>query len=146
MGLRSTLFIAKNLLPLTIAETSSTTRVMFEHPHSRFESITGALLYADDYLAQVLEGQNADVAALVAQTTASHCQAEYRLAQDMMLEHRRFTQWSITYAGASLYVARMVARAMDEALHGSGPAAATLVKLMREFSAQHQRSTAGTSR
>lgn len=91
-------------------------------------ALTGALLFTGSRFVQALEGPEIALAATRAAICRDQRHAEILTLAEGPLARRRFGQWSLAYAGRSLYLARQVEDAM--VLADCGPA---LFELLQAF-------------
>jgi len=110
--------------------------VRVSQAHNRPARITGALIATRDHFAQILEGPDAAVTALMDRIARDGRHSDVSVLNDMAIEDRLFAQWSMAYSGPSTYVARAIEpliRASD--LRGQAAAIARLTELMRGLAA-----------
>lgn len=92
-------------------------------------AITGALLCTGTHFAQFLEGPAQGLATIRHSITADTRHHTIRTMLDSRCSRRRFADWSLAYAGPSLFVADQV-----QALPGGRKSdVAAILRLLREF-------------
>lgn len=92
-------------------------------------SVTGALLFTGTHFVQFLEGPAPGVAAIRRSITADTRHRAIRTLREGPWTQRRFADWSLAYAGPSLFVADRV----DALLGGQGGDVETILSLLHEF-------------
>ena len=100
--------------------------------------VTGALVFTRAHFAQVLEGDEEAVEALMERIRNDRRHDSVTVVRKSLRDARLFPQWSMAYSGGSLYVDRHI-KPLLEAPPEPGatePLAEKLVRLMREFTAQ----------
>jgi hypothetical protein len=106
--------------------------------------VTGALVLARSHFAQVLEGERFAVDELMLSIRRDYRHTGINVVDVADISERRFTEWSMAYAGASTYVARQIAPLLP-ALQEAQRRTATIQRLftlMQEFVADRDAGTA----
>jgi hypothetical protein len=100
--------------------------------------VTGALVFTRAHFAQVLEGDEQAVEALMERIGKDRRHDGVRVVSKSMREARLFPQWSMAYSGGSLYVDRHIRPLLAAAPEpgATEPLAERLVRLIHEFTAQ----------
>jgi Sensors of blue-light using FAD len=101
-------------------------------------AVTGALVFTRAHFAQVLEGDEQAVEALMERIRKDRRHGQVTVVSQGERDARLFPQWSMAYSGGSLYVDRHIKPLLAAAPEpgATGPLAGKLVRLMREFAAQ----------
>ena len=96
--------------------------------------LTGALLFTGTYFAQVLEGRDDAVDALLARLRHDPRHDQLQIVNRNVVDQRQFAQWNMAYHGPSQFVARHVTRLVnDPSTSEHRRAAQWLTELMHEF-------------
>lgn len=108
----STLYVSRSLIDPTCANATVADLVEASITNNRRRDITGSLLFTGAHFAQILEGQEDNVAALM--TSIGHDERHDRLTviNHAPIGERKFRDWALGYNGPSLFVARHVARVL----------------------------------
>ncbi len=96
--------------------------------------ISGGLLYTGTHFAQTLEGDRERVATLLTALRQDTRHRELCVIDTRRIAYRRFTLWSLAYAGASSYVAAAVRRGLASHHRGDASDVARLLRLIVAFS------------
>lgn len=70
--------------------------------------VTGALFCTSGRFAQILEGPEIALRALMRSIEADNRHRNVRIISEEVLQERRFSQWSLAYQGPSIYVDRHI--------------------------------------
>ncbi len=92
-------------------------------------SVTGMLVLAGPHFAQVLEGSQESIDALMLSIRRDPRHSDIRDIEDRAIPRRQFKEWVTAYNGNATYFTNIVSRALEES-----PANAT-TSLLRLFSA-----------
>ena len=122
------LYVSVCQLPAAWVEPAVADIVTASRTRNAALGVTGALLFTGRRFAQFIEGPEADLAAIRASIERDTRHAEIRTILDGRQQDRLFDDWSLAYAGPSLFVSGQ----MDAALNETG-SADKLVQLLREF-------------
>lgn len=97
--------------------------------------ITGGLIFTELHFAQVLEGQNNALDALLARIASDPRHDMMAIVERRPIEGRRFGHWAMAYSGPSFYIDRHVRPLIDAHRDGAptDAAAAYLAELARQF-------------
>ena len=101
--------------------------------NARYE-ISGGLLYTGTHFAATLEGDRERVATLLTAIEEDTRHRELCVIDTRRIAYRRFTLWSLAYAGASSYVADAVTRGLAGHHRGEPGDVARLLRLIVAFS------------
>lgn len=106
--------------------------------------VTGALIFTESYFAQLLEGRLWRLDQLFSRLSVDHRHSEIRVLRREPISTRRFSDWSMAYAGRASYCNRFVARYFDD-FESRAPErdALALRELMQEFVRTKIRLSAG---
>lgn len=96
-------------------------------------AIAGVLVLADGLFAQLLEGWESEVRALMERICADSRHQSIDVIHEERRKTRRYLQWGLAYAGSSRYIARHIVGAGKAAPDGSARGAAGLVTMLTEF-------------
>lgn len=99
--------------------------------------VTGALLFTGPHFAQVLEGPRAGVEELMVSIERDERHFDVDVLEVADIRERRFPQWSLAYAGPSLFVERHLRTLVEQREEHSSPR--RLIDLMQEFVSPRQR-------
>jgi hypothetical protein len=121
MSLKTLLYVSESLLRLP--EEAGRLQHILDVSRERNASlgVTGALIAARGHFAQVLEGPEDGVAAVMDSIARDPRHRRVRIVLDRPLAHRQFAAWtmSLAYSGNSFYVDRHIAPLLDEGDSGS---------------------------
>ncbi|MDQ3139288.1 MAG: BLUF domain-containing protein [Pseudomonadota bacterium] len=97
--------------------------------------ITGALIFTGAHFAQILEGPEASIEALMENIGRDERHRGIDVVETRRISKRRFADWSLAYAGPSLFIDRHIRPLVEKRIAGGRETimAAQLVALMREF-------------
>ena len=96
--------------------------------------VSGALLFTGKRFAQYLEGPGSGVSALRESILRDSRHENIIEISGQTPDTRRFSGWSLAYAGPSQFVASVVHKALTEALADSEQGAGILIRLLEKFS------------
>lgn len=123
------LYVSRCQLPTMWSETAIADIVAVSRHRNASLGATGALLFTGTRFAQIIEGPAATVAALQASIERDARHADVRTVLGGPHEARLFDDWSLAYAGPSLFVASQVEAALDDAPRSAD----RLLQILREF-------------
>jgi len=103
-------------------------------PRNASLGVTGALAFTGSHFAQVLEGPAASIDELMASILADPRHRNVEIVSRTALQQRRFANWSLAYAGPSMFVDRHI-RPLIEGRGQQAVRAEQLIDLMRRFAA-----------
>lgn len=134
MSLSSVLYISRSTIAPADAHgvvNQIVTTAMARNPGA---GLTGALLFTGTYFAQVLEGQDDAIDALLARLRLDPRHDRLQIVDRNVVDQRQFAQWSMAYFGPSQFVARHVTRLVNDPSPSEHRRAAQwLTELMHEF-------------
>lgn len=107
------LYISKSTIPKADQKTAIDEIVTAAHARNPGMGLTGALLFTGTYFAQVLEGNEATVDALMATIYLDERHEDVKIVDYGPIKARRFPDWSMAYHGPSQFVAQHVTRLLD---------------------------------
>lgn len=127
-----TLFYVSEKTAAALADPGHTADIVaVAQARNRPLEVTGALMSAGRYFAQVLEGPEAAVDEIMAGIRRDPRHQKIVTLREERVEKRAFSQWSLAYLGEASYVAGLVEAAMRD------PAVAIyadrILRFMREF-------------
>lgn len=126
-------------VPATEANEELAKIVSLSTSYNASADISGALIYTGQHFAQVLEGRLAVLDTLMLRIKDVR-HAEVRVLRREPLSVRRFSSWSLAYAGIASYSARFVEQYFkDEAGERREVDPLTLRELLREFAETRSR-------
>lgn len=100
--------------------------------------ITGALIFTHRHFAQYVEGPEVGIAELMASLRRDPRHCDMDIVSHSRSQRRRFDDWSMAYAGPSVFVEQQVEAALGSGLEdATSLSAERLIRLMAEF-AHHQ--------
>lgn len=135
MGLISLLYISRSVIAPSDSQRAVNDIVTISQTRNSQVNITGALLFTGTYFAQVLEGERADVDALVEMLRRDPRHINLVVVDRSPLANRRFASWSLAYFGPSLFVKRHVTHLLKIASSAEHERAVDwLIEVMHEFS------------
>lgn len=108
--LMSTLYVSRSLIEPTRATAAVADLVEASIANNRRRDITGALLFTGAHFAQVLEGSEESIAALMKSIGRDARHDQLRVIRHTAAKERKFQDWALAYNGPSLFIARHVAR------------------------------------
>ena len=97
------------------------------------EGITGVLLFTGKHFAQTLEGTTAAVDVLMTRISRDKRHEAVVFIDRHEVASRIFHEWSLAYSGPSVSLARLVERALNEALGERQHNVNRLLRLIQEF-------------
>jgi hypothetical protein len=106
----STLYVSRSLIEPTRATATVADLVEESIANNRRRDITGALLFTGAHFAQILEGSEVSVAALMRSIVQDARHDQLRVISHTDVQERKFQDWALAYNGPSLFIARHVAR------------------------------------
>ena len=134
MPLISLLYISTSTLAREDASHEVTRIVATSRAHNATVDITGALLFTRTHFAQILEGGEAPIDALMARLHEDPRHRDILVVQRGPATVRRCAEWNMAYSGSSTGVASYVARVLAaEPGDARDDAARSLANLMVEF-------------
>jgi len=134
MGLSSLLYVSRSTIPPKEAEDVLNQIVATSASKNPVLGLTGTLLFTGTHFAQVLEGENASIDALMALISIDPRHDQVRIIERGPLARRRFVNWGMAYFGPSRFVSRHVTRLLSACSPPEQRRAADwLTELMREF-------------
>ncbi|WP_181008355.1 BLUF domain-containing protein [Sphingomonas montanisoli] len=134
MSLISLLYISTSTLSADEASHEVARIVAVSRDFNATADITGALLFTGPHFAQILEGDEAPVAALLEKLHHDPRHRDLRVVQRGPAMMRRCAGWNMAYSGSSTGVASYVMRVLEASNEATRTAAArALANLMVEF-------------
>ncbi len=108
----STLYVSRSLIEPVRATAAVADLVEASIANNLRHDITGALLFTGAHFAQILEGPEVSIAALM--TSIEHDERHQRVTvvRRTPIRERKFQDWALVYDGPSLFIARHVARVL----------------------------------
>lgn len=125
------LYVSRCLLPAAWSETTVTDIVTVSRRRNASLDVTGALLFTGTRFAQIIEGSAAALAGLRASIGRDSRHTDVRTILSGAHDRRLFHDWSLAYAGPSLFVSAQVDAALDDAPRS----AERLLQILHEFAA-----------
>lgn len=108
----STLYVSRSLIEPTQATAAVANLVETSIANNRRCDITGALLFTGAQFAQILEGSEDSIAALITSIGRDERHDQLTIINHAAIKERKFQNWALAYNGPSLFIARHVARAL----------------------------------
>jgi hypothetical protein len=138
--MKSILYVSRSLIPASVAEGEVNSMVNSAQVRNASLSVTGALIYTGPRFAQLLEGPNSSVDQIMGSIERDPRHEQIVRIPVKQTGERRFSAWSMAYAGPSLYVDRQVKRhfTYSQGAHPSDEGA-NLIELM--WALNHSQST-----
>ncbi|MGE0774957.1 MAG: BLUF domain-containing protein [Sphingomonadaceae bacterium] len=96
-------------------------------------SVTGVLLYAFGYFSQLIEGPEPGLIQLRASIVKDSRHHDIVTLSEGPAPARRFSNWSLAYAGGSQYFGRDLERLIEQPELKGGEAIERIVRVMEEF-------------
>ena len=135
MALESLLYISESKIEPDNAQREVKRILATAHAFNPSVGITGALVFTGTHFAQVIEGDNVPINALIASITSDRRHSEVNIVARDPLVARRFPNWSMAYNGPSQFVSQHVTRLLnDPSPAASSRAADWLAELLEQFS------------
>ena len=97
-------------------------------------AITGALIFTGYRFAQYIEGPDAAVVLLMKSIVADNRHENVTVIASGAIEQRRFADWTLAYAGRSVFFEREVDRMLVRQGASAPAVAQNIITLMKEFS------------
>jgi hypothetical protein len=113
----SLLYVSRATLAAERLDAAADDIVALSRAYNASAGITGGLVLAGGYFAQLLEGPTEAVKTLMERINRDPRHEEVSVLRIAARSKRQFPDWSMAYAGGSTYVAQQIA-----ALLGPGPA------------------------
>lgn len=129
----STLYVSHSVIEPERAKSTVSDLVALSIANNQHLNITGALLFTGAHFAQILEGPDEVVAALMASIVADDRHENLVVLSHRPLSERKFKGWSLAYNGPSLFIARHVARLSRRPFGPSQHADRWLTEVMEEL-------------
>lgn len=95
--------------------------------------VTGCLVFTGTRFAQYLEGPTIGVTDLQRSIMADKRHADVRTVGDEKIGQRRFSEWSLAYAGPSVWISRTIDETLSEVQERQHREAQVWVRLMEQF-------------
>jgi hypothetical protein len=118
MGLKTLLYVSKSLIAPADAAREIDDIVNVARTWNSTVGVSGVLISTDARFAQVLEGPDTVITALMQRISDDPRHEQVTTCHEAALDQRRFPLWSMAYSGPSLYVDRHVRPLLDPVLHG----------------------------
>ena len=123
------LYVSHCRLPATWSDAAVADIVAVSRLRNAALGMTGALLFTGTRFAQIIEGTSAGLAILQASIERDPRHADVRTVLTGRHDARLFDDWSLAYAGPSLFVSSQIEAVLDDAPRSTD----RLVQLLREF-------------
>jgi len=123
------LYVSHSRLPAAWADAAVADIVAVSRRRNAPLDVTGALLFTGTRFTQIIEGPATAVAMVQASIERDPRHAEVRTILSGPHDARLFDNWSLAYAGPSLFVASQVEAVLDDAPLSTN----RLVEILREF-------------
>lgn len=108
----STLYVSRSLIEPALATTAVADLVEASIANNARCEITGALLFTGAHFAQILEGSEDSIAALMKSIGRDVRHDQLRVINHTVVKERKFQDWALAYNGPSLFIERHVARVL----------------------------------
>lgn len=122
-------YVSRCLLPANWVDAAVADIVKVSRIRNESLGLTGALLFTGRRFAQYIEGPAGNVAMVQTSIEGDARHGEVQTIESGAGEGRLFDDWSLAYAGPSLFLSAQVESVLDEAPHS----AARLISILREF-------------
>ncbi|MBG6117698.1 MULTISPECIES: BLUF domain-containing protein [unclassified Sphingobium] len=132
----SLLYASRSTLPPSEADAEVEAIVSAGRSRNEQAHVTGCLIFGAGRFAQILEGEQSAVEDIMRSILRDTRHTDVTILQQGEVASRRFADWGLGYAGPSLFVQRLIARPVSEALRGSSRGMSDLIDVMIEFYAQ----------
>ncbi|UZK69060.1 BLUF domain-containing protein [Sphingomonas sp. S1-29] len=103
---------------------------------NRNVGVTGCLILAGGRFAQVLEGEQHRVEDIMASICRDVRHTDIGILEQKMVPQRRFSAWSLGYAGPSSFVKNAIVAQLARNLRGSPRSIEALLRMMDAFCAE----------
>lgn len=123
------LYVSRCRLPARWSDAAIADIVAVSRQRNAALGVTGALLFTGTRFAQIIEGALDAIAGLQASIERDPRHVEVRTVLGGLHEGRLFDDWSLAYAGPSLFVSGQVDAVLDDAPRSAD----RLVQILREF-------------
>ena len=135
--LESVLYVSTSKLDPAIAEGEVAALVAASDARNQNCGLTGALIFTGTHFVQIFEGTPDTVERMLRSLRADERHADLVIIERAPISARRFSRWSIAYAGPSRFIGRQVSRVLNDPSPGElRRAAGWLTDLMQEFVAR----------
>lgn len=95
--------------------------------------VTGCLVFTGAWFAQYLEGPPVSVSDLQKSIIADKRHTDVNTVGEDKIETRRFSEWSLAYAGPSVWISQTIEETLSEAQKADEIKAQIWVRLMEQF-------------
>lgn len=129
----SLVYVSKSLLPIGQASAEIQSIVEVATARNAAAGVTGALLFTGTRFAQMLEGDEEAVLAIMASIAADERHCDVVIIDQGPAAARCFADWSLVYVGHSTFASGIVERALAESGQSDGYALRNLIRLLREL-------------
>jgi len=129
LNLHRWFYASRSQLPTAWSDAAVADIVAVSRRRNAALAVTGALLFTGARFAQIIEGPDAAVAELQASIARDPRHGDVQTILSGPHEARLFDDWSLAYAGPSLFVSSQVEAALDEVPRSAD----RLVQILREF-------------
>ncbi|MBW8297327.1 BLUF domain-containing protein [Sphingopyxis sp.] len=108
----STLYVSRSLIEPARATAAVADLVEASIANNLRRDISGALLFTGDHFAQIMEGPEDNIAALMTSIEHDERHQSVTVIRRTPIRERKFQDWALAYNGPSLFIARHVARVL----------------------------------
>ena len=108
----STLYVSRSLIDPAHANATVADLVEASIANNRRRDITGSLLFTGAHFAQLLEGPEGCVGALMTSIGRDIRHERLTVIDHSPISERKFRDWALGYSGPSLFIERHVARVL----------------------------------
>jgi hypothetical protein len=136
MSLARIIYISESLISPACADAEIAALVAQSRSRNVEEAVSGCLLFSVSHFAQILEGPEPSLTALMDSIHADVRHHRIRILERKSIADRCFLSWGLGYGGPSLYVTKVIRRAADEFAQGRQQGVADLKTMMLEFAEQ----------
>jgi hypothetical protein len=95
--------------------------------------VTGCLVFTGTRFAQLIEGPRAGIAELQMSIKADKRHTDVTTVEEELVERRRFSEWSLAYAGPSVLVSRTIEETLSKVHARKEHNAQNWIRLMEQF-------------
>jgi Sensors of blue-light using FAD len=126
-------YVSRCAVPLDQHEAALRDIVDVARQRNELLKVTGCLVFTGTRFAQYLEGSPISVTDLQKSIIADNRHTEVNTVGEEQLEKRRFSGWSLAYAGPSVWISRTIEETLTEVQKREQCKAQVWVRLMEQF-------------
>jgi hypothetical protein len=126
-------YLSRCVVPKEQQEATLKDIVVLSHPKNELLQVTGCLVFTGVYFAQLIEGPRASIGDLQKSIRADQRHTHVTTVFEEQIERRRFSEWSLAYAGPSVLVSRTIEEALNKVQARNNLDIERWIELMEQF-------------